>query len=197
HTKTGGRTIEVVTEAVLDTGTVVFGRPLDPAAWEFWIETNWIGALRRSRMVFRGAPRAALHDGSVAELRPNDEGKLTLDTTAEAGRAISLGHPPVNVALGTVAAFRMPLPAVRAAAPADLPADLTLVPVHAPGERSVIRGRLVATRGDARFEGAGAIPAGRYRLADADGTVPTRHLTLHVGRGGRARILHDVQPWTR
>ena len=61
--KAGSWTIEVVTHAVLDLRTVVFGRPLDAAAWELWIETAWIGALRRSRMRFKGKPVGVLQPG--------------------------------------------------------------------------------------------------------------------------------------
>ncbi|MGN6743168.1 MAG: glycosyltransferase family 2 protein [Amnibacterium sp.] len=197
RTKTGGRTVEIATETVLDPERALFGRPLDPAQWEFWIETAWIGALRRSRMRYKEAPRALLRDGTVAELRRNDESKLVLDTSVGPERALRLGRPPVNVSLGTVSAFRMPLPALEAVGTVELPAELPLVPADGHGTAAVIRGRLVTDGTGVRFEGSGPVAAGDYRIAEPDGAVLTGGPTIRVGRGGRARILRAVQPWTR
>ena len=195
--KAGSWTIEVVTHAVLDLRTVVFGRPLDAAAWELWIETAWIGALRRSRMRFKGKPVGVLHAGSVAELRANKEGKLALDSSAPIGRAIRLGRPPVNASLGTVARFHMPLPALEVAEPTEATAELVLVPLEHGGGPSVIRGRVVGTPSGAAFIGSGDVARGRYRLVEPDGVVLPSSPTFLVGYGGRVRIPRSAQPWNR
>ena len=100
-TRTGGRTIEVRSEAVVDPEHAAFGRPLERHDWELWSETGWIGghapqpaavqrcapchgAARRHR---RGAPERRRQ----ARRRPRDAGAPRGRARAAIGRRSARG----------------------------------------------------------------------------------------------------------
>ena len=197
--RTGGRTIEVRSEAVVDPEHAAFGRPLERRDWELWSETDWIGGLRRSRLRFSGAPRATVLPAAIAELGPNPDGKLVVGLGTPVHRAVELGLPSGGAALGSVPALSLPLPALAASGSSRRPAELTLTPVDrpAPADPSVLRGDLVSTWEAVSFEGRGELAAGRYRLDLAPAADPARSRTITVSSRGVVRLLPQSVARTR
>ena len=187
-TTSGGRTIEVVTVAVVDPATAALGSPLESASWDLWIETTWIGGIRRSRMRFTGAPRPALRRDRLGLARRNGEDKLALELGAPAELAVDLGRPPVQVEAGSVTALRIPLPAVAAAGAGELPVELLLRSATDEVAGAPLQGWLVSSSDRVELAGTFGGAPGRYVL---DSTTE-----LLVRRGGRARLIRPKQPWT-
>jgi len=197
-TKTGGRTIEVRSEARIDPEHAAFGRPLGRDEWELWSETGWIGGLRRSRLRYGRAPRATALRTALAEVHPNADGKLVLGLGTPVHRAVELGLPSRGAPLGCVPALSLPLPALGTSGPSRHPAELPLAAVGraTPAAPAVLRGQLVSSGETASFEGVGELLPGRYRL-DLGSADPTRSRTVTVRRSGSVRLLPKSVASTR
>ena len=187
-TKAGNRTVEVVTSARLDLRSAEFGRTLEVAAWDLWIEIDWIGALRRSRMRFTGAPRAVACEHRLAVARPNDEDKLAVDLDPPAALALSAGAPPASGRVGSASALRIPLPGITRGAGTDIPVEAVVASATG-GRPGTLRGRLITAGSGVAFSGSFDGEPGRYELRGP--------IELVVGRNGRARLTTARQPWTR